>query len=454
MEGKSFKDSSTECAICLAPLDDDETIELTCGHRWHFDCLREQLEHAQPNHSRRLLFSGCRCAKCGVFCDHEALRDLTRRTDVLRDKVDCLIREQLQVDAPAMWRATEDKTQLMNEGRRNYAFYLCNSCEEPYFGGTVECADQEEGELPSEDRLCPTCAPQPQTLCRHPLEHRGSHVWKCRYCCNPSIFVCYGTVHFCERCHDRNSQRVRNQQRGSSGPPPLDAIPCPGGQFCPYPKRQGQDHHLNGPSPACEYVYHCAICLSSPARAPLQLEPGSKNFVVNPSGEERLRGWQQFGPSVWAVETSDIPVNDAVTTNFVSSYHWCVMGQFVPLHRFVNNASSVRIEVSSKVMGRTDCPSVFRLEAIVLDSQRRTLHHAKTSEIDAAADFWEKISLVLEPTPGAHEIVIVVCGKDKRFWQGNFGSKVAECSVRVLGSEAELEQVLRQGESIDATVST
>jgi hypothetical protein len=58
-------------------------------------------------------------------------------------------------------------------------------------------------------------------------EHRGSHVWKCRYCCNPSIFVCYGTVHFCERCHDRNSQRVRNQQRGSSGPPPLEAIPVP-----------------------------------------------------------------------------------------------------------------------------------------------------------------------------------------------------------------------------------
>ena len=444
MAGKSFKDSSTECAICLTSLDDEVAIELTCGHRWHLKCITEQLEHAQPNHSQRILFSGCRCAKCGAFCDHELLYNLTRRTDELREKVDDLIREQLQIDALQTWNAALDKARLVDEGRKNYAFYLCNSCEEPYFGGTVECADQEEGELPSDDRLCPNCTPQSQTLCRRPHEHGGYHVWKCRYCCNPSSFVCYGTVHFCESCHDRNSERVKNRRPGSTGPPPLEATPC-SGDSCPHPRFQGQEHHLNGPSPTCEQVYQCVMCLSNPYQV-MHVEPGSRNFVLNPSGEDGLRGWRQFGHRAWEVETSEIPASDTERTNFASSYMWCIMGQSVPLHQLVNDSSSVRIEVSAKFMGRTDCPSVFRLEAIITGADQRQLARVSTRELEAPADFWEKASLVLEPTNGAHDVVILVHGKDTRFWQGNFGSKVAECSVRILGSEAELEEILRQGQ--------
>jgi hypothetical protein len=66
--------------------------------------------------------------------------------------------------------------------------------------------------------------------------------------------------------------------------------------------------------------------------------------------------------------------------------------------------------------------------------------------LDAPADFWERTSLRLEPTPGAHEVVLVVYGKDRRFWQGPFGSKVADCSVRVLCSEEELDVLLLPGE--------
>ncbi|KAI2489844.1 cupin-like domain-containing protein [Fragilaria crotonensis] len=455
--GTTFKDASTECAICLSSLEDEETIELTCGHRWHFNCLKEQLEHAQPNHAKRILFSGCRCAKCGVFCDHESLRNLTRRTDALRQQVDALIKEQLQIDAPQIWDAAQDKIKLLDEGRNTYAFYLCNSCEEPYFGGTIECADQDEGELPTNDRLCPSCAPHSQAICRHPNEHRLFHIWKCRYCCNPANFVCSGTVHFCHDCHDRNSQRVREHQRpgATTAPPPLEPIPCQGGA-CQYPKAPGgqgdenHHHHDNGPSPSCEQLYHCIMCLSSPFRV-VQEDPGSRNFVHNPNGEEGLRGWRQFARP-WEVQTSEIPLNDTVTTNFVSSYMWSVMGQTVPLHQFVNDASSVRVEVSAKFMGRSDCPSVFRLEAIILNAERTQLARVSTPELQAPADFWERASLVLEPTNGAHEVAILVYGKDSSFWRGNFGSKVTECCVRVLGSEEELRQILRQDTRHDVAI--
>jgi hypothetical protein len=378
---------------------------------------------------------------------------LTRRTDVLRSKVDSLISEQLQVDSPETWRnARGDRTKLLGEGRRTYAFYLCNSCEDPYFGGTIECADQEEGELPSEDRLCPSCAPQIQNECRHPSEHRGYHVWKCRYCCRPSNHVCYGTVHFCQSCHDRNSVRVRQQhqqQRGAStGPPPLDAIPCLGGDKCGYPKPQGKEKHLNGPSPSCEQVYHCGLCISTPSNTNTQqLESGSRNFIVNPSGQRGLTGWRQLNRGAsWAAEPSEIPANDTTRTNFVSSFQWCVMAQAVKLHRLVRDPSAARIEVACRFMGRSDCPSIFRLEAIVLNDQQHVLCRVQTVPLDAPADFWERTSLLLEPTPGAHEIVMVVYGKDRRFWQGPFGSKVADCSVRVLCSDEDMDALLLPGE--------
>ena len=121
------------------------------------------------------------------------------------------------------------------------------------------------------------------------------------------------------------------------------------------------------------------------------------------------------------------------------------MGQSVPLHQLVNDASSVRVEVSAKFMGRFDCPSVFRLEAIIVTAEHTQLARVSTPELQAPADFWERSSLILEPTNGAHEVIILVYGKDSNFWEGNYGSKVTECSVRILGSEEELSQILRQG---------
>jgi hypothetical protein len=123
------------------------------------------------------------------------------------------------------------------------------------------------------------------------------------------------------------------------------------------------------------------------------------------------------------------------------------MGQSVPLHQLVQDSSSVRIEVSAKFSGRSDCPSVFKLEAIVLNAQRQEIHRVCTVERQAPVDNWEQVSHVIEPVRGAHEVLMVVHGKDSRNWEGHFGAKVAECSVRVLCRQEELENVLRPGTS-------
>jgi len=444
-----FQDSSIDCAICLEPLENSDCITLSCGHKWHLHCLKEQLEQAQPNHTHRLLFSGCRCAKCGQFCNHEQLQHLTRKVDILREKVDRLVAEQWQIEAPELWNdattttAIQKRERLLEQGRQKFAFYLCKSCEDPYFGGTIECADNinsDEEDVQSSG-LCPSCTPQSQLSCRHPLQHRAYHVWKCRYCCFPAQYVCYGTVHFCKACHDRNSQRVQ-QQQVTTKPPPLKGIPCCPND-CTFPKPKDQHNHLNGPAASCEQVYYCAVCESSPVGVP-QEAPGSRNFLQNPSGQLGLRGWkhQRNSPMSWKVETSDIPATEHCTTNFVSSFQWCSMNQKVSLTNLVRDPSLAKIEVSAKFMGRTDCPSIFMMEAIVLNRQQQPIHRAHIGPVEAPVDYWETARLIVGPLPGAQDIVMVISGKDARFWQGNYGSKAADCSIRVLGSQEELDATL------------
>lgn len=465
----SFRDTSTDCAICLEPLDEKETITLTCGHRWHLECLQQQLQTAKPSATKRLLFSGCQCAKCGVICEHKDLEDLTRTSDRLREKVNQLLQEQLDqngsddMELAMKWKqakATNDKQEqekLLKEAMRHFSFYLCSHCQEPYFGGTVECADLEERE---ELRLCMACTPQ--VVCRHPTEHLASIIWKCRYCCQPATHVCYGNVHFCNSCHDRNSQRVHQQQwrspgNGGSKQPALTAIPC-NASDCPFPKaaashgenEQGEivQCHTNGSSPDCEQVYSCVCCQSASAIGRDQVA-GSQNLLTNPSGEGGLRGWQQLNPGMtWAVEESEIPVNASTSTNFVSSYQRCVMHQTIDLRSITSvdtsrfDTENARIQVSARYMARTDCPSIFGMDAVVTNG-REPPQRLSTGTLDAPPDYWGIATLTLEHVSlqEAKCVSIVISGQDRRFWQGHFGSKVANCSIRLLWDDETTDNV-------------
>ena len=459
----TFIDKSTECAICLEPfnnsdadVDTSAVLQLHCGHRWHTTCLRQQLQHARPSPRQRLLFTGCRCAKCGVVCEHDALQDVLRPTDRLRNQVDTLIRAQWRVDHPTTATTTTATSNIeewmMEEGRRKYAFYLCNSCNEPFFGGTVACAEEDDAAVV--DRTCPDCSPS-QVQCTSPQLHRGAYIWKCRYCCRPAVFVCYGSVHFCAACHDCNSQRVQQQQqqRGSSHkPPPLTAIPCPGVSCATHPKRPGEQMHRNGPTSDCEQVYACAAC-DGRATARTMVPPGSHNFLVNTSGEDgRTVGWTHISPRTnWQVERWE---EDPSTTNFVSSYRWCTMVQRVTVPASSDDYV-VRVEVAADCMGRTDCPSVYRIEGrlVGVDQRHNDLRAVLRNSPVAgcvqgrtSADAWERVSFVVDVprTPTGNCMVdlwVIVSGKDERFWQGLFGAKIRNLSARVLGTPAEIARL-------------
>ena len=487
-----FVDESTECAICLEPFEivqaggsqPRRTIILKCGHKWHLSCLKEQLQTALPVPGERILFSGCQCAKCGTVCEHDELEHFTRTTDVLREQVNALIKEQLELEAPELWKNAQTQesdptritpiTKLLEEGRRKYAFYLCSYCKEPYFGGTIECADALEPTRPSsaEQRLCVACTSHSQTPCRNPLEHARYIIWKCRFCCQPATHVCYGNTHFCDACHDRNSQRYTDH-RPSSRPPHISPIPCRGQGCCHYPlPPDGATYHHNGPTIASEQVYGCAWCGSRTSghdhRLGQQRRPGSHNLLKNPNGANQLQGWVQLNPRMsWKVEPLQTPVDTSLstvntTTNFVSSFYPCVMQQTIDLEQILSLRSAqtadaqdqeLRFEVSALYMGRFDCPSVFRLQAVIVEASTPTttavqprqqviLAQNSTAVLEAPPDYWEKVELELPPVPAsrARYVVVTVLGQDKRFWQGNFGSKVCDIQVRLLGTDDEIQK--------------
>ena len=439
-----YSDAAVDCAICLDSLEEQPSLTLSCGHRWHVACVQQQLRLASPDFSKRLLFTGYRCAKCSQYCEHPLLESVIRPVSHLRSQVDDLLLQQARVDALHEHEAISSPNgkyynDILAYARHLYAIFLCSVCEKPYFGGTVDCAENHvnnitEEALPPAERLCAGCSPRPTPVCTD-SSHTGSYIWKCRYCCNPADFVCFGNTHLCNSCHTREGQRQRQNVGSRSS---LQPLPCKGRPHCVHPLPEGQEHHNNGSVVQCEQVYGCATCSSDPVgngRVLGREERGCRNLVYNHSGGHGLEGWNMSSWMHWKVENIVIPLFQNIT-NFVSSYNWCTMGYVVDLRRSIRAPGDAFLEFKARYMARTDCPSVFRLEAVVFDDQLRQLQKVKSDSLDAPADYWDTTRHVLQPTPGACFAMIVIHGKDARFWQGNYGSKVAECSIRVLYDDA------------------
>ena len=83
-------------------------------------------------------------------------------------------------------------------------------------------------------------------------QHHGAEFveYKCRYCCSLAVFFCFGTTHFCNRCHD-DAGRLRHTTRLAKCPAGPTSISLDSGQ-CPLK----MDHPPTGE----EFVLGCAIC--------------------------------------------------------------------------------------------------------------------------------------------------------------------------------------------------
>jgi len=93
--------------------------------------------------------------------------------------------------------------------------------------------------------ICGACSGVGVEECsKHGKEHI---VFKCRFCCSPSTWFCWGTTHFCDSCHRR--QEAHDYMTTKSA----DQLPqCPGPDKCPL--------RLEHPPNGIEFSLGCSLC--------------------------------------------------------------------------------------------------------------------------------------------------------------------------------------------------
>lgn len=249
------------CYVCED--DDQPAQQLRCSHYIHIECAKECLRRV-ANPGDQVIFLHARCGQCRKWFSHASLDPEVQPVRMLYDRVFAMALQQCEREGIALPPAVQAAARAASAaaGRGNAAapaaqdelivevdgiiaksvFYRCFRCKQPYYGGSVNCVEDalmtdEERERARESRICAMCScggKLQNSVC--PKHGQDFIQFKCRYCCRPAVWFCFGTTHFCNPCHNPVNQRV---------------IPCPGPPAC---------HGQHPPNDGNEACLGCALC--------------------------------------------------------------------------------------------------------------------------------------------------------------------------------------------------
>lgn len=256
-------DSDQWCPICWTePVGAAPAIRLTCGHVLHHHCAEAMVRKGHTG-GRRLTFKSIRCPLCQAIMQHPMLDAIVlpqynMYQKIRRKALQRWVVEQRRPAARANDIADEDRIATL--AMTKMTFYECSQCNEPYYGGEVECGgrqgEEEEDDLDDDvqaalamELVCRGCASKGQLQCpEHGTEFLG---WKCHYCCEREAhYFCFGTTHFCHICHDLWQAGVEQRRKLQAGKPCLGKDQCIFSGRHPPASRNGRD----------EYALGCTIC--------------------------------------------------------------------------------------------------------------------------------------------------------------------------------------------------
>lgn len=202
-EPRLTQDGDDMCMICFTEaLSSAPSIQLACGHVFHFHCCKAVL--VKRWHGPRITFSFSQCPICKADILHDALRDLLEPIVSLKNDVK---RKALMRLAYEGVKDTNSKD-MAHYAMDKYAYYVCCQCDKAYYGGEARC-DAEIGEnYNPKELVCGGCSDvsRAQMCPKHGTDYLE---YKCRYCCSVAVFFCFGTTHFCDTCHD-DFQKLTN----------------------------------------------------------------------------------------------------------------------------------------------------------------------------------------------------------------------------------------------------
>ena len=251
------QDADDMCMICfteaLWPI---PSIQLECGHVFHYQCCSKILEKRWTG--PRITFGFRNCPICKAKMGHEALKPLLDPIDSLYDDVKkkALMRleyEGLSKSDAVMAKGARWYNDPTGFALERYAYYVCFKCNKAYFGGEAQCdADAGQGDdYNPEELVCGGCSDvsRAQMCPKHGTDYLE---YKCRYCCSVAVFFCFGTTHFCNACHD-DFQRVANV--------PKHELPqCPVGPKSVQLEGDECPLHVSHPPTGEEYALGCGVC--------------------------------------------------------------------------------------------------------------------------------------------------------------------------------------------------
>lgn len=242
-----------ECGICMDTVD---LLKFECQHAFCVDCTNGQLAARWP--TPRVVFSYLDCGFCrqplvhpklaDTLSQHRKLQDQVKKISVNKFKEDGLdedLSKELERDA------TEEE--ISKKAEDTMAVYMCADCTQPYCGGRVDCAAQQD--LKSEDLRCHPCewATLAQENDRRCLLHGHRYaMFKCDSCCSVATWNCT-FHHYCERCH--------GMAFGAKD------FPCPGPDECPlgipHPPNVAADFSVASSEEVtfASFVLGCTACL-------------------------------------------------------------------------------------------------------------------------------------------------------------------------------------------------
>ena len=270
-----FPSGTEPCCVCYVDeLKSEPCIRLGCGHVLHRRCAMARVKAGWP--TQNITFEHLRCPLCGddgreqtergsmqaAVMSHPGLAASLAPVLALREDIMRRARRRLALDANGPPK--QIKTGGEYEGRpgeyalSRFNYYLCETCETPYFGGDRAChrGGLERGDG---DNQVPQQGPDAhQLVCgKCSITAKGKECkkghgdeemeYKCRYCCDVAVWFCFGTTHFCDKCHTR---WVLSSPDWETDPPMKGCTR----KTCPL--------RVDHPEHGIEFCLGCAVCRS------------------------------------------------------------------------------------------------------------------------------------------------------------------------------------------------
>ncbi|CAD5224052.1 unnamed protein product [Bursaphelenchus okinawaensis] len=254
---ESKQDADDLCVICFTDrLGGAPCIKLSCGHSFHYHCVKTVLEKRW--HGPRILFRFMQCPLCKSNIDHPALEFLLEPLRALYEDVKSKSLLRLEYDGLLKVNAiTSEESEFFNDpigyALQRYVYVLCSKCKKAYFGGESRCQQAlDSSSYKPEELICGGCSDiSGAPVCgRHGTEFLE---YKCRFCCSVAVYFCFGNSHFCSICHSDFQRLIAT---------PTNLLPqCPvGPRATALENQDGCPLRVKHPPTGEEFSLGCGIC--------------------------------------------------------------------------------------------------------------------------------------------------------------------------------------------------